>query len=105
MELFGHVLALGGAVFVLIGAIGIIRFPDVFSRMHAAGVIDGLGAALVLFGLALADGFSSASARMLLIVAFIWFTSPTACHALARNAITAGLEPHTTRPSGNADRR
>lgn len=105
MEPLGHILVLAGAVFVLIGTIGIIRFPDVFSRMHAAGVTDGLGAALVLSGLALAEGFSSTSARMLLIVAFVWCTSPTACHALARNAITAGLEPRTTQPPEEADPR
>lgn len=105
MELIGHVLVLCGAVFVLIGAVGIIRFPDVFSRMHAAGITDGLGAALVLLGLSLAEGFSTSSARMALIVAFIWCTSPTACHALARSALTAGLTPRTTPTPKEPDRR
>jgi multicomponent Na+:H+ antiporter subunit G len=103
MELIGHVLALCGAVFVLIGTIGIIRFPDVFSRMHAAGLADGLGVLLVLVGLALAEGFSTASARMLLIIAFVWLTSTTACHALARNAITAGVTPQTTPEPEDSD--
>lgn len=105
METVGHIVALTGTVFVLIGTIGIIRFPDVFSRMHAAGVTDGLGVALVLTGLALAEGFSTTSARMLLIVALLWCTSPTACHALARNAITAGLVPRTTQPPEESEQR
>lgn len=93
VELVGGVLAVAGAVLVLIGAIGIVRLPDLFTRMHAAGLADTLGVALVLVGLSLHAGWSTATARLLLILAFVWVTSPTACHAVARNAHAAGLRP------------
>jgi multicomponent Na+:H+ antiporter subunit G len=97
-EWIGGLLAVAGALLVLIAAIGILRFPDVFTRMHAAGLADTLGAALVLVGLALTEGFTTASGRMLLILAFVWLTTPTACHALARNALAAGQEPVLAEP-------
>lgn len=104
LEILGGILALAGSLLVLTGAIGIVRFPDVFARMHAAGIADSLGAALVLVGLALTQGLSTASARMLLILAFLWITSPTATHALARNALAAGLRPRTADdPAGDED--
>lgn len=93
LETIGGILTVVGAVFVLIGAIGIVRFPDVFTRTHAASVVDTVGAGLVLLGLALHEGVGTASARMLMILAFILLTSPTACHALARSALVAGMRP------------
>lgn len=98
LEGFGFGIALLGAVVVLLGALGVVRFPDLFTRMHAAGVIDTFGAMLVLFGLCLAAGVSTETARMLLILAFLWVTSPTACHALAKTARAAGQEPHVALP-------
>lgn len=93
LEGIGGLLAIAGALIVLAGAVGIVRLPDVFTRMHAAGVVDSLGAGLVLIGLALADGFTTASARLVMILAFLWITSPTACHALAKSALASGVEP------------
>lgn len=93
LELAGGALTAVGALFVLVGAVGVVRLPDVFARMHAAGVADTLGVALVLLGLCLQAGLSTATARMLLILGFLWLTCPTACHALARNALAAGLRP------------
>jgi len=89
----GYGLAIAGAVVSVIAASGMLRLPDVFTRMHAAGVVDSLGAALVLVGLAIAGGFGTASARLLMILAFLWITTPTACHALAKIARAKGLMP------------
>ena len=92
-EILAYTLIFAGAAFCLIGAIGILRLPDVYSRMHSAGVTDTLGALLVLLGLLLLAGFSLAGAKLLLIQAFLWVASPTATHALAKAARRGGVHP------------
>lgn len=81
------ILLLVGSGFALIGSIGIVRMPDVFTRLHAAGITDTLGAAGVLLGLALKAGFSLLLVKLLLMLAFLLLLNPTACHALARAAL------------------
>ena len=81
------ILLLVGSVFTLIGSIGIVRMPDVFTRLHAAGITDTLGAAGVLLGLALKAGFSLLLVKLLLMLVFLLLLNPTACHALARAAL------------------
>ena len=81
------ILLLVGSVFTLIGSVGIVRMPDVFTRLHAAGITDTLGAGGVLFGLALKAGFSLLLVKLLLMLVFLLLLNPTACHALARAAL------------------
>ena len=81
------ILLLVGSVFTLIGSIGIVRMPDVFTRLHAAGITDTLGAAGVLLGLALKAGFCLLLVKLLLMLVFLLLLNPTACHALARAAL------------------
>ena len=81
------ILLLVGSVFTLIGSIGIVRMPDVFTRLHAAGITDTLGAAGVLLGLSLKAGFSLLLVKLLLMLVFLLLLNPTACHALARAAL------------------
>ena len=71
-----------GVFFLLLGAIGILRFPDTYTRMHAAGKCDTLGALLVVSGLAVHHGVSLESAKILFIAVFIFLTSPTANYAI-----------------------
>ena len=92
---------LAGSVFLLIGALGIIRLPDMFSRMHGAGVIDTLGAGLILLGLMLQAGWGIVGLKLLLVVLFVFFTSPTTSHALARAALDSGLKPFLGRDAQN----
>ena len=87
------VLLVGGSAFLLIGAIGLIRLPDMFSRMHGAGVIDTMGAVMLFVGMMLQAGLTIVAIKIFLIVLFLMFTSPTTTHALARAAIAAGLKP------------
>ncbi len=75
-----------GVFFLLAGAVGLIRFPDFYTRMHAAGKCDTLGSLLVLTGLALHEGFDLASVKLIIVAVFIFVTSPTATHAIARAA-------------------
>jgi multicomponent Na+:H+ antiporter subunit G len=95
-EIFGWVggisVALGG-IFMAIGALGMVRMPDVFTRLHAASVADSLGVGLILIGLALIAGFTLVSVKLLLLLLFISLTSPAATHAVARAALHAGVRP------------
>lgn len=93
LELIAISIIFAGAAFCLVGAIGVLRFPDLFSRMHAAGLTDTLGALLVLGGLMLLAGWSLATVKLAFILAFLWMTSPTATHALAKAARHDGVEP------------
>jgi len=93
IDLLSWGLLLAGVVFCLIGAIGIIRLPDMFARMHGAGIIDTLGIGLIFLGLMLQAGLNLILVKLVLILVFVMFTSPTATHALARAALRSGVEP------------
>jgi multicomponent Na+:H+ antiporter subunit G len=82
-----------GGIFCLIGALGLLRMPDFFTRMHAASLIDTLGAGFLLIGMMLQAGFTLVSVKLVFIGLLLFFTSPTATHALARAARARGLKP------------
>jgi len=84
---------LAGGFFCVVGGIGVIRMPDFYTRMHATSVTETLGAGLILLGLVLQAGVSLVTAKLLMVGLLIFFTSPTATHALARAALVRGLEP------------
>jgi multicomponent Na+:H+ antiporter subunit G len=93
VDILSWILLLGGAGFLLIGGIGVLRLPDVYTRAHAAGITDTLGADLILVGLMLQGGFTLVTVKLLLILVFIIFTSPTSTHALIHTTHANGLEP------------
>lgn len=82
-----------GSFFILVGAVGLIRMPEMFTRMHAASVIDTLGAGLLIGGLMLQAGASLITLKLLFIFLLLFFTSPVATHALAQAALEAGDKP------------
>jgi multicomponent Na+:H+ antiporter subunit G len=82
-----------GAAFCVIGAIGMIRMPDFYTRVHAASVVDAAGAGLLLLGMMLQAGFTLVTVKLIIIGLLIFFTSPTATHALCKAALTRGLKP------------
>ena len=82
-----------GGLFCIVGALGLVRMPDFYTRMHAASVIETLGAGFILLGLLLQAGFSLVAVKLLFIGVLIFFASPTATHALARAAMVRGLKP------------
>ena len=82
-----------GSFFCIVGGIGLIRLPNVYSRMHAAGITDTFGAGLVLVGLMLQGGFSMATVKLFLILLLLFLTSPASTHAVAKAAFTSGLKP------------
>jgi len=82
-----------GLLFVFAGTIGVLRLPDFYTRIHAAGMTDTLGAEMVLLGLIIQAGFSQMTLKLLMISFFLLLTSPTATHAVAHAAHKAGLKP------------
>jgi multicomponent Na+:H+ antiporter subunit G len=93
LNLLAGVLMIGGVLFMLVGSIGINRLPDFYTRAHAAGKVDTLGIMMFLGGMVVFEGLSLSSAKLLLIIVFVAFTSPVAAHALARRALLFGLKP------------
>ncbi len=82
-----------GAVFMVAGGVGVIRLPDTYTRMHAAGLTDTMGAGLILTGLMLQGGLSFVTVKLIIILIFLWFTSPTSTYALANAILTSGQKP------------
>jgi multicomponent Na+:H+ antiporter subunit G len=92
-DVFGWIFLLGGSFFVVVGAMGVIRLPDLFTRLHAAGITDTMGAGFILVGLMFQGGLSLVTAKLILILGFLWFSSPVSTYALARATLASGQEP------------
>ena len=82
-----------GSFFYVVGLIGLVRMPDVYTRMHAASVSDTFGATLLLIGMMFISGLSLVTAKLFIILLILLFTGPVATHALARAARYAKVEP------------
>lgn len=93
LDLLSWINLVAGSIFLIIGTIGLIRFPDFFTRLHAASVVDTLGCIFIMVGLMLQAGLSIVTVKLILIVIFILFTSPTAAHALAKAALHGKVKP------------
>jgi multicomponent Na+:H+ antiporter subunit G len=95
-----------GSVMLVIGGIGVVRLPDVFARMHGAGIIETMGTGAILIGLIFQAGLTIVTIKLILIIVFILFTSPTTTHALARAALAGGARPQLSEApedAGNAE--
>ena len=95
MTVLAVILMLGGVFFLTVSCIGLIRLPDFYSRTHAVGKSETLGTILLLTGLAVYNGWSISSLKILIIVLFVLIASPSATHAISRAALRSGLEPWT----------
>jgi multicomponent Na+:H+ antiporter subunit G len=111
LQILSWTSILGGVFFMLVGTIGMLRLPDVYTRLHAAGMTDTMGAGLMLLGLAFQTVLGmlhehpewwAVLVRLVLVYAFLLFTSPIATHALARAGMAGGVEPWTTDGEGSA---
>lgn len=83
---------------MLVGGIGIYRLPDFYTRLHGSAITDTLGAGLILLGLMFQSGFALATVKLIMILLFLFVTSPTSCHALAQAARARNLEPTNLEP-------
>jgi multicomponent Na+:H+ antiporter subunit G len=97
LDILSYAMIAAGVFFLLVGAIGLLRFPEFFTRLHATGVTDTGGAELILLGLMLQTGWSFETIKLALIALFLFLTSPTATHAIANAAYVAGLRPMKSR--------
>lgn len=100
INIVSGVLLLGGGSFGVIGGLGLLRFPDFYTRLHAAGMTDTLVALMIITGLIIQTGLSLLTLKLILILLFLLFTTPTASHALARAALADGLEPQVKPETG-----
>ena len=103
LDILSWVLLTLGGISVLIGGIGALRFPDLFTRMHAASVTDSIGAILVIGGIMLQAGLTLATIKLVAILLFLLLTSPTASNALAAAAMLAGNKPGIDTTSDQGD--
>jgi len=102
-DIAAWVLVLGGCFFTIVGAFGLVRLPDVYTRVHSAGLVDTVGAGLLLLGLTLYGGFTIVTIKLLLIIAFIFFTSPTSSNAFANAVYSAGIKPLLAKPENEKE--
>ena len=86
-------LLISGTFFFLVGVVGLIRLPDVYTRLHATTKCDTLGAGLILLALILAQPLDVSSMKIIFIIVFIWITHPTAAHMTARASYHTAM-PH-----------
>ena len=93
LEIVATVFVVVGTFFGLVATVGIIRLPDLYSRLHAASKSDTLGSVLSLAGLAIVLGVTTESMKLVFLVVFLFVTSPTAAHAIARAAKEEEVEP------------
>jgi multicomponent Na+:H+ antiporter subunit G len=84
---------LAGGFLCITGGVGLLRFPDFFTRVHAAGVTETLATPLLLVGLMLQMDWSLDTVKVLMILIFVLATNPTATHAMAKAALHGGLRP------------
>ena len=101
LDIFVTLLLVLGLVFLTGGAVGILRFPDFYTRLHPAGKLDTLGSLLMMLALSLFNlhdltwGSFLTSLKIMLIVVFIFLSSPTATHAIVDAGVRAGMMPWT----------
>jgi len=93
LHVVGGGLVVAGALLTLLGGVGVLRFPDVYTRIHAASLTDTGGATLVLLGLALISGLTLETLKLGLVWVFVMLTTPAAANALANAAFSAGHTP------------
>ena len=98
LDLLCWFLVLVGGAFGIIGGIGIVRMPTFFTRIHAAGMAETMCAPPILLAMMIQAGWSLVTFKLVLILIFLFLTSPTASHALAKASLHGGISPH----DGNA---
>ena len=92
MELIGSVITLTGSIILFIGALGIVRMPDVYNRMQAGTKATTLGTILFLFGISFGHAECGCFGKILILIIFVLSTNPVSSNALARAAHSAGIK-------------
>jgi multicomponent Na+:H+ antiporter subunit G len=93
VDIAGWIFITLGSFFTLVGAFGLLRMPEVFTRMHAASVTDTLGVGLLIAGMILQAGFSLVALKLVFLLVLFLFTAPVVTHALAQACLHDGNHP------------
>lgn len=93
IEIVSWILILSGSAFTVIGAVGTVRFPNFWSRLHAASVSESAGMILLIAGMCLQSGMTLVTVKLVVIGIFILITGPTSTHAVANAALMSGERP------------
>lgn len=102
IDIVSWIALLAGSFFFVVGAAGLVRMPDLYTRIHAASVSDTLGAGLILFGLMLQAGFTLNGVKLGILGALFFITGPVATHALAQAALHMRIEPELASDGASA---
>jgi multicomponent Na+:H+ antiporter subunit G len=94
LDVISWALIITGGAFGVIGGIGILRMPNFFTRIHAAGMAETMCAPLILLAMMLQTGWTLTTFKLLAIFLFLIITSPAATHALAKAARHGGIDPN-----------
>ncbi len=100
IDLLSWAALVGGGFFYVVGAIGLNRMPDIFTRMHAVSVSETLGVGLMTFGMLLQAGFTLVAVKLIMIMVVLMWTGAVATHALARAALHDGEKPLLANEAG-----
>jgi multicomponent Na+:H+ antiporter subunit G len=100
IDIASGMLIAAGCFFILVGALGLVRMPDVYTRSHGTSIIDTAGAGFLIMGLMLQAGWSLVTLKLLFVLAISFFTLPVITHALAQAALHEKVQPKLS-----ADRR
>jgi len=92
-DIASWICLMGGSAFAVIGGIGLLRLPDFYTRIHGGGITDTMGAGLILLGLMFQSGLSLTTFKLAVVLFFLFITSPTSAHALAKAARGLGVKP------------
>jgi multicomponent Na+:H+ antiporter subunit G len=82
-----------GSFFTLVGAFGLVRMPELFTRMHAASVVETLGVGFLILGMCLQAGFTLVTAKLIFLMLLFLFMAPVVTHALAQACLHEGIKP------------
>ncbi len=93
IDIISTVLLVGGAFFMFTGALGLLRLPDFYTRLHATGKCDTLGEVLIIVGCMIYQGWSFITIKLFFLMLFIFIANPVATHAIMKAAYVTGVKP------------
>jgi len=93
VEIASWAFILAGSFFTLVGAFGLVRMPEIFTRMHAASVTDTLGVGFLIIGMSLQTGLGLVTLKLVFLMALFIFAGPVVTHALAQACLHEGIKP------------
>ncbi|OUJ19174.1 Multisubunit Na+/H+ antiporter MnhG subunit [Methanonatronarchaeum thermophilum] len=93
LEIISIALIAVGTFFFIVGLIGLVRLPDVFTRLHATTKCDTLGVGAILLGLIVYQGFDLTSIKLFMIIFFVYLTNPTAAQIISKGGYVSGVNP------------